>query len=60
MADLNFEYDKEIDVITIEGVKYSGDFFRFFANPPRDCAFKIVSNDNGHLVIKELPASDVK
>jgi hypothetical protein len=54
LAELNFEYDKDADVITIEGVNYSGAFFRFFANPPRDTVFKIIQDDSGSLVIQEL------
>lgn len=31
MKTLNFSYDRETDVLTIEGVKYAGSLFRVFA-----------------------------
>lgn len=31
MPDLNYSYDRDSDIITIEGIRYSGDFFRSWA-----------------------------
>lgn len=43
---LKFEYDEATDVITIEGIKYNGDFFRMF-NGPSDRKYTLQVNDDG-------------
>lgn len=42
MSDkLKFEYDSDKDIITIEGVAYSGDFFRMLGSVPTTRLFRI-------------------
>lgn len=43
---LKYEYDESTDVITIEGIKYSGDFFRMF-NGPSDRKYRLEVNGEG-------------
>ena len=54
---LNFSYEAEEDVMIIEGIKYSGDFFRFMAiSGPSDQAFRIKErNEDGVLVLEKVP-----
>jgi hypothetical protein len=49
---LDYEYDPRIDVITIEGVRYSGDFFRLFAAPPAGVHL-VVERRDGMITITE-------
>ena len=52
MKKLNFSYDESLDRITIEGVVFSGEFFRMFCKSlPINKPFKIVSRKNGVLEI---------
>lgn len=45
---LTFDYDPHMDVLTVEGIKYSGAFFRSFARDiPLNTSLRIVSRDNG-------------
>ncbi len=45
---LNFDYDSERDVLTIEGVKYAGEYFRFLGHSPAPgVIFKIVERKDG-------------
>lgn len=55
-SNLEFDYDPTTDVMTIEGVKYSGNFFRFFAvTGPSDQKFKIVGRKvDGALIIQKV------
>jgi hypothetical protein len=39
---LNVSYDAEGDVLTVSGVKYSGDFFRAFCEPDRQKFYSFV------------------
>jgi hypothetical protein len=51
---LNFSYDQAADIITIEGIKYSGDFFRMFASQAIvDQIVRVVSNSNGVIVVED-------
>ncbi len=53
---LHFSYDEATDVLTIEGIKYHGDFFRVMSiSGPSDKLFKIVAkSDDGGLTIKAI------
>jgi len=51
-ARLDYEYDTRIDVMTIEGVRYSGDFFRLFAAPPEGVHLAMERRD-GTIIITE-------
>ncbi len=46
---LQFEYDEEKDVMTIEGMKYSGDFFRIFLSEGLDIgeSFVLAKQEDG-------------
>lgn len=51
---LNFSYDQSTDLITIEGIKYSGDFFRMFASQAIvDQIVRVVSNKDGVIVVED-------
>jgi hypothetical protein len=52
---LEFSYDETRDQMTIEGRKYSADFFRFFADHNDGRLFRFVSsNDDGVVTIQTL------
>lgn len=43
------------DVLTIEGIRYSGDLFRNFASElPTGAPFRIVKRENGQIVLERL------
>lgn len=50
---LRFDYDAFTDILTIEGVKYSGELFRALGvdGLATDCWFRIVSREDGILSI---------
>ena len=56
MATLDYSYNKKKDVLTVEGVQYSGDFFRAMSkagialNEP----FKIVRRDDDTITIERI------
>jgi hypothetical protein len=48
MQPITQEYDASTDILTIEGVKYSGELFRQFAKEmPIGAPFRIVKRENG-------------
>lgn len=52
---LEFNYDEEADVLTVEGIRYSGNFFRFFAVAgPSDDVFRVVERHDGVVVIQKV------
>jgi len=56
MSKLNFNYDPDIDVMTIEGVKYHGDLFRSFSENGLELnqPFKIVQRDKDGTILETL------
>ena len=51
---LQFEYDLLRDALTVEGVKFSGDFFRFFAMPNEGALFRIIRQQDGEVVVQTV------
>lgn len=52
---LAFSYDEMSDVMTIEGMKFSGDFFRLMAAQVIiDAPIRVLSNADGVVVIKAI------
>ena len=47
MNKLDYSYDAEKDIFTIEGVKYSGEFLRIMPIPRQDQLLRVVQNQNG-------------
>lgn len=56
MSKLDMRYDEANDIATIEGVKYSGEFFRAFAVPCpyQDTVITITHDEHGVVVIHKL------
>jgi len=61
MERLNFSYNESQDILTIEGIPYSGELFRAFAGKSKglglqlDTPFKIVRRDsNGVIEIQRI------
>ncbi len=54
MPDLSFSYDAQRDELTVEGNKWSGDFFRFFQGRNVGKAFVLDQAENGSVWIREL------
>ena len=54
MAPLNFKYDAIQDVMTIEGNRFSGDFFRYFNMTSPQAIFRMLENSNGNIVIERV------
>jgi hypothetical protein len=54
MPELNFSYDAQRDVLTIEGNKFSGDFFRFFRQNNEGRAFMLERVNDGDIWIRVL------
>jgi hypothetical protein len=53
MKALDYNYDALKDVITIEGINYSGEIFRLWAKElPLGVWFKIIRRDNGKITIE--------
>ena len=57
---LNFSYDKQNDILEIEGIRYMGDIFRKFGGfeiTPKDKCLKIISRLDGviTLMIQDHP-----
>lgn len=60
MAELSFSYDANKDLVTVEGMKYSGDFFRNYAREnylPTGILFTITKRGDGVVWIKQFPRS---
>jgi len=52
---IGIEYDALTDTLTIEGVKYSGELFRQFAQAmPIGTPFRIVKRENGEVTVERL------
>ena len=52
---LHFEYDKFRDVMTIEDIRFGGDFYRSFVKSlPLNTPFILASRNDGILVIKRI------
>ena len=48
----NITIDDDIDRIELFGIKYSGDFFRYFSmTAPRDTYFQVKKDDNDVIII---------
>jgi hypothetical protein len=61
---LNFSYDTERDVLTIEGQQYSGELFRAWAEGglPTDQLFRFIRKEDGSFMIGKvfLPEENAK
>jgi hypothetical protein len=60
---LNFSYDEERDILTIEDLKYSGDLFRAFAHEKYlalNQPFEIVNRDNDTITIHKIQEDEGK
>jgi hypothetical protein len=56
---LAYSYNPDEDVMTIEGLRFGGQFFRDFARDiPLNAPLKIVSRDDGHIVIDLIEPGD--
>lgn len=55
-SPLKFSYDEQADVLMIEGMRYSGQLFRAFAEGGLELGsvFQVESRDGGVLCIKRL------
>jgi hypothetical protein len=54
MPALQFSYDVERDVLTVEGNKFAGHFFRFFQAPNIGKAFVLEKLEAGEVIIRVL------
>lgn len=52
---LKFEYDPRIDVLTVEGVRYSGEAFRDLALAKAGTCLQIVRNEDGVITFQMWP-----
>jgi len=57
MKPLNLKYDEDRDIIEIEGVRYSGDMFRYLGFGPLNQPLKIEQRSDGVLVLVELDSA---
>ncbi len=50
---LILDYDQEKDILTVEGIKFHGSFFRKFSGEPtpENEWLKIVRDDNGYVLM---------
>lgn len=56
---LNYEYDAIYDILTVEGCKFSGDFFRQLVKDiPLGKLFTMVSRRNGVIEVKTVRWED--
>lgn len=54
--NLNYQYDAQTDVLTIEGIRYSGTLFRQLGGLlPLHTQFVITSRGDGVIVLEESP-----
>ena len=51
---LQVSYDAAQDVLTVEGHRYAGEFFRNFATLPLDRPMRIVNRQDGVVTVEEL------
>lgn len=49
---MNFAYDDENDILTVEGIHYSGEFFRALANIPIGSVLRLESRIVNHVNIR--------
>lgn len=50
---LEFSYDEKEDILTVEGVRYSGDYFRFLAKEPPDPRwFRMKKREDGIVIVQ--------
>lgn len=55
-GNLTFSYDEAQDILTIEGIRYSGNFFRELSSEglPLGMSFKIVERGDGVVVVQRV------
>lgn len=53
---LAYSYDEERDVLTVEGVAYSGHMFRSLAFMPIGTHFQLIDRRNDTVVVKDVRA----
>ena len=58
MNKLEFSYNAEHDIITIEGINYSGEMFRAFGSIKLNTPFQIISRENGSITVQQLPQKE--
>lgn len=51
---LDISYSADCDVLTIEGVRYSGDFFRCMGDPDKQALYEIIKQD-GLITMNRVP-----
>lgn len=56
--NLNFEYDAARDVLTVEGLQFAGVFFRQFNSVPLGAPIKILSREDGVLIVAQMEPWD--
>lgn len=58
---LGIRYDPFSDYVEINGVVFSGEFFRCMADPDPECCYKIERNEHGSVVFtKYQPVSEIE
>ena len=55
MAKLNFQYHPEIDMLEIEGLHYSGDYFRDMSDFKGGEKFSVIKRDGAVLYLQRRP-----
>lgn len=53
-GDLSVSYDAVRDVLTVEGVHYSGDLFRQFSIAPPGTFIQIIERRDGNVVLRDV------
>lgn len=55
MSTLQFQYDQQTDILTIEGIRYSGEMFRQLGGVlPEGNAFVVEARADGVLCVRDL------
>jgi hypothetical protein len=52
VKELEYEYDKAMDVFTVEGIRYSGELLRTGLQTRPDTLLRIVKNEDGIVVVQ--------
>jgi hypothetical protein len=52
VSALRVDYDASRDVLEVEGIRFSGEFFRTFALPNPEALYSIQRDGDGHVVIR--------